>query len=99
MCTRWAPRATNPNPNPHPNPGPNPNPNPNPNQVRRLRAEMRSHPAAQGTALCTVAEGMPSPKEAEAAWGVGEEGDHEATELLSPGGAVGCSPKHFPSKT
>ena len=49
-------------------------------QVGRLRAEMRTHPAAQGqgTALCTVAEGMPSPKEAEPAWGVGEEGDHEA---------------------
>ena len=60
---------------------------------------MRTHPAAQGTALGTVAEGMQSPKEAETAWGVGEEGDHEATELLSPGGAVGSSPKHFPSKT
>jgi len=68
--------------------------------VGRLQAEMRTHPAVQGTALRPVAEGMPSPKEAEAAWGVGEEGDHEATELLSPGGAVGgSSAKHFPSKT
>ena len=68
----------------------------NVHKLSRLRVEMRAHTPAQGTGLCTAAEGMPSPKEAEDAWGVG---DHEAMELLSPA-AVGSSPKSpkpFPS--